>query len=147
MHVSSYFIAFPCGHSFVIPRPKLFVLKVDPVLFYFNMAHSLLVIAFVSLIGLSLATYGLDVSSPYGESTMRCLHQSGYDFAVVRVCFFWIQVQLILNQAYRSNGSPDPNAPGTVAAAWAGGMAHVDVYMYAYYDFKLQVSLSFLWKR
>ncbi len=23
----------------------------------------------------------------------------------------------------------DPNAPGTIAAAWAGGMSHVDFYM------------------
>jgi hypothetical protein len=29
-----------------------------------------------------------------------------------------------------SLNAPDPNAPGSVNAAWAGGMSYVDVYMF-----------------
>ena len=33
-------------------------------------------------------------------------------------------------RAWHSYGAPDTACPGTVAAAWAGGMKHVDVYMF-----------------
>ena len=39
-----------------------------------------------------------------------------YNFAIIR--------------AYQSNEQPDYNAPGSIAAAWAGGMSYVDVYMF-----------------
>ena len=45
-----------------------------------------------------------------------CLHQQGFSFGIVR--------------AYQSFGQPDSRAAATVANAWAGGMAHVDVYMF-----------------
>jgi len=36
-----------------------------------------------------------------------------------------------------STGRPDPNAPATVANAWAAGMAHVDVYIFRSYPINL----------
>eukprot|EP01089_Gocevia_fonbrunei_P014493 TRINITY_DN3983_c0_g1_i7.p1 TRINITY_DN3983_c0_g1~~TRINITY_DN3983_c0_g1_i7.p1 ORF type:complete len:216 (-),score=55.47 TRINITY_DN3983_c0_g1_i7:314-961(-) len=62
------------------------------------------------------ATYGVDVSQRTSRSSFECLKGRGIDFAVVR--------------AFESIGRPDPNAPGTVADAWAAGLAHVDVYMF-----------------
>ncbi len=44
------------------------------------------------------------------------MHSNGRSFAVVR--------------GWESVGQPDPNVAASVAAAWAGGMAHVDVYMF-----------------
>eukprot|EP01006_Ploeotia_vitrea_P014550 TRINITY_DN39495_c0_g1_i2.p1 TRINITY_DN39495_c0_g1~~TRINITY_DN39495_c0_g1_i2.p1 ORF type:complete len:205 (-),score=93.70 TRINITY_DN39495_c0_g1_i2:181-795(-) len=63
-----------------------------------------------------VASYGVDVSQPVSESAFKCLRGQNLQFAIVR-CF-------------HSYGEPDTNAPATVAAAWAGGMAHVDVYMF-----------------
>jgi len=62
------------------------------------------------------ATYGLDLSSACAESTFACLKSAGYRFAVPR--------------GYCSDGVVDPNVINTVKNAWAGGMAHVDVYMF-----------------
>ena len=45
-----------------------------------------------------------------------CLRNNGFSFGIVR--------------AYQSFGQPDSRAAATVANAWAGGMAHVDVYMF-----------------
>jgi len=74
------------------------------------------VLVVLSCIGLSFATYGVDVSSYLSTSQFQCLDSSGYSFAVVR--------------CWESGGQPDPNCPATVANAWAGGMAHVDVYFF-----------------
>jgi len=64
-----------------------------------------------------IATYGLDCSSGGCDSgCFSCMHSSSYNFAIVR--------------GYESVGQPDPNVAATVAAAWAGGLAHVDVYMF-----------------
>jgi len=62
------------------------------------------------------ATLGVDVSSTIMPATWQCLKSNGYTFGVVR--------------CYESGGRPDPNGVHTVANAWAGGMAHVDVYMF-----------------
>jgi hypothetical protein len=70
----------------------------------------------LALGGLVEAYYGVDVSSPTSSGAFSCLKNNGYHFAVVR--------------CYQSNGQPDPNAPGTLRAAWDGGMSYVDVYMF-----------------
>jgi len=60
--------------------------------------------------------YGADVSQATSKDSFACLVGNNITFTIVR--------------AYESVGRPDPNAPGTVKNAWAGGMAHVDVYMF-----------------
>merc|ERR1711974_334925 len=60
--------------------------------------------------------YGVDVSTPVSKLQFQCLNGDNLTFAVIR--------------CWHSTGTPDTNAPGTVAAAWAGGLAHVDVYMF-----------------
>jgi len=63
------------------------------------------------------ATYGLDLSAGGCDSScFSCLKNNDYSFAVVR--------------GFQSVGHVDPNVAASVAAAWAGGMAHVDVYMF-----------------
>eukprot|EP01112_Ceratiomyxa_fruticulosa_P020680 TRINITY_DN7129_c0_g1_i5.p1 TRINITY_DN7129_c0_g1~~TRINITY_DN7129_c0_g1_i5.p1 ORF type:complete len:219 (-),score=33.28 TRINITY_DN7129_c0_g1_i5:92-748(-) len=62
------------------------------------------------------ATYGLDLSQATSQASFDCLHQNGYDFAVVR--------------CYQSVGRVDPNCGDSVNRAWASGMAHVDVYLF-----------------
>jgi hypothetical protein len=62
------------------------------------------------------ATYGVDVSTRVSTSAFSCLKQNGFDFAVSR--------------CWHSSGTPDHNVVETVASAWAGGLAHVDVYMF-----------------
>eukprot|EP01120_Amphizonella_sp_Union-15-10_P009698 TRINITY_DN3737_c1_g1_i1.p1 TRINITY_DN3737_c1_g1~~TRINITY_DN3737_c1_g1_i1.p1 ORF type:complete len:229 (+),score=39.59 TRINITY_DN3737_c1_g1_i1:31-687(+) len=75
------------------------------------------VVLFLSLyINTCLAVLGVDISQPAGTEAWRCLKNSGYTFGVVR--------------CYESVGRIDPNAVGSVASAWAGGMTHVDVYMF-----------------
>jgi GH25 family lysozyme M1 (1,4-beta-N-acetylmuramidase) len=59
---------------------------------------------------------GTDVSSKVSSSSYSCMAQNGYKWAVVR--------------AYESVGSPDPNAPSTIASAWAGGQTAVDAYIF-----------------
>jgi len=59
--------------------------------------------------------YGADVSSPVSAGQWSALKsQKAVSFAVVR--------------CYEGAGHVDPNAPGTVKAAWAAGLASVDVY-------------------
>ncbi|KNC50224.1 lysozyme [Thecamonas trahens ATCC 50062] len=74
----------------------------------------------LALAGSTLAfpsrVYGIDVSQPVSTDSMRCLVNLNLTYTVVR--------------AWHSTGRPDTNAPGTVAAAWAGGMHDVDVYMF-----------------
>ncbi|KAL5506386.1 hypothetical protein EMCRGX_G008011 [Ephydatia muelleri] len=60
--------------------------------------------------------FGVDVSSPYSQDTFACLLDNGYTVAIVR--------------AYQSTGNPDPNAPQTIANAWAAGLNHVDAYLF-----------------
>jgi len=55
------------------------------------------------------------VSIAVSQTQFTCLKNSGYSLAVVR--------------AYRSNGSPDTNAPATLKAAKAAGLT-TDVYMF-----------------
>jgi len=64
--------------------------------------------------------YGVDVSEPVSTSQFSCLNAANLTFAIVR--------------AWHSTGTPDTSCPGTVAAAWAGGLAHVDVYMFPCYS-------------
>jgi len=75
-----------------------------------------ILLAVVAVLPAVLATTGVDVSTRLTTSTWQCLKNSGKSFGVIR--------------AYRSDGSVDPNAPATVADAWSGGMAHVDIYMF-----------------
>jgi len=58
---------------------------------------------------------GVDVSIAVSQAQFTCLKKSGYDLAVVR--------------AFRSNGSPDTNAPATLKNAKAAGLK-TDVYMF-----------------
>jgi len=62
------------------------------------------------------AVTGLDLSSECFEDCFQCLKGQGYSFAVPRV--------------YMSTGAPDPTGPHTIYNAWAGGMSHVDGYMF-----------------
>ena len=62
------------------------------------------------------ATLGIDVSTPVSKSDFTCLKNAGYDFLIVR--------------AYRSLGSPDPNAPDTIRNAHEAGIKNVDVYIF-----------------
>eukprot|EP01104_Vermistella_antarctica_P008631 TRINITY_DN2169_c1_g1_i2.p1 TRINITY_DN2169_c1_g1~~TRINITY_DN2169_c1_g1_i2.p1 ORF type:complete len:292 (+),score=12.47 TRINITY_DN2169_c1_g1_i2:54-929(+) len=62
------------------------------------------------------ATLGVDISQLYDTYDFSCLVNNGYDFAIMR--------------CWDSSGSFDGNCAGTVADAWAAGMAHVDVYMF-----------------
>jgi len=74
-------------------------------------------LALCALLPAASATYGLDCSSGGCDSgCFGCLHSAAYNFAIVR--------------GYESVGAVDPNVVSSVAAAWAGGMAHVDVYMF-----------------
>lgn len=76
--------------------------------------RALIVIA--ALFAPAFATLGVDVSSAVSDSAAKCIINAGFDFAVVR--------------AWRSFGSFDPVAPGSVAAFWAAGAQHVDVYAF-----------------
>jgi hypothetical protein len=59
---------------------------------------------------------GVDISQLIPTSNYNCMHNSGYTFAIPR--------------AYRSSGSPDPNACSTIKNAHAGGLKYVDVYIF-----------------
>jgi len=67
-------------------------------------------------VSVSVATLGVDVSSPVGPSAWTCLKNNGYVFGIIR--------------CYESGGSVDPNCPHTIYNAWDGGAAHVDIYMF-----------------
>ena len=76
-----------------------------------------IVVLFVALFGaISSAYQGVDLSQPCSSSGFSCLKSNGVSFAVVRV--------------FQSNGKPDPNGPATISSAWAGGMSHVDGYIF-----------------
>ena len=67
-------------------------------------------------LGVTQATYGVDISQPCSSSGFSCLKANGNDFAIVRV--------------FMSTGKVDPNGASSISAAWAGGMAHVDGYIF-----------------
>lgn len=79
-----------------------------------------LVVLFLALVVVALATHGVDVSQSTSKSSFECLKSNGYTFAVVRV--------------YKSNGAVDSNGPTTITNAWNGGMAHVDGYIFPCYS-------------
>jgi len=62
------------------------------------------------------ARLGVDVSSLFPQSSWECLTKKGYEFAIVR--------------CYCSTNQPDSHCAETVKRAWAGGMKHVDLYMF-----------------
>ncbi len=68
------------------------------------------------LAGLGDCTKGVDVSSYVSKTNWECLKGQGYEFVIVR--------------AYRSIGSPDPNAVGTLSNARAAGFQYADVYLF-----------------
>lgn len=72
------------------------------------------------LIVVAFAYHGVDVSQRFYSSSFSCLVKSGYSFTVVRV--------------YKSSGQPDSNGPLTISDAWAGGMSHVDGYIFPCYS-------------
>lgn len=74
----------------------------------------------LALIPLATSTLGVDVSQATSVSSFQCLKSSGYSFAIVRV--------------YQSNGKVDPNGATTISNAWAGGMSHVDGYIFPCYS-------------
>ncbi|ELR21707.1 glycosyl hydrolase [Acanthamoeba castellanii str. Neff] len=80
------------------------------------MKSVLFALVLCSLIAASFATYGVDVSQETLPSAWSCLKQNGYSFGIVR--------------AYLSIGQVDSVGPHTIYNAWAGGMSHVDVYMF-----------------
>ena len=74
------------------------------------------VVVCLSVLAFGCATLGVDVSQPTSASAFKCLVQSGHTFTIVRV--------------YQSNGRVDPHGAQTIANAWAGGMQHVDGYIF-----------------
>lgn len=93
--------------------------------------HFVLLFVLAAIIGSVMATTGVDVSQRTYASSFSCIRDYGYNFAIVRV--------------YQSNGQCDPNGPYTINDAWAGGMAHVDGYIFPCYSCgnpAKQVSLS-----
>ena len=74
----------------------------------------LLFLSFV--VAFSSAYQGVDLSQPCPSSGFSCMKSSGISFAIVRV--------------FCSTGKVDQNGPATISAAWAGGMSHVDGYIF-----------------
>ncbi len=72
------------------------------------------------IIAVATATYGVDVSARTYQSSWECLVENNYHFAIVRV--------------YRSSGSVDTNGAPSIEDAWAGGMSHVDGYIFPCYS-------------
>eukprot|EP01133_Synstelium_polycarpum_P004256 gene4256-4966_t len=68
------------------------------------------------MFGVTMATYGVDISSVSDIPDFTCLKSSGYDFAIVR--------------GYESIGQVDTNGPHSVYNARDGGMADVDIYIF-----------------
>ncbi len=83
----------------------------------FKMASYSLAIAVLCVAaGLGECTKGVDVSSSVSTSDLECLKNDGYEFIIVR--------------AYRSLGSPDPDAVTTLANARNAGIKYADVYLF-----------------
>jgi hypothetical protein len=68
----------------------------------------------------SASTVGVDLSQATSLSSLQCVHDYGYDFAIARV--------------YCSTGNPDSNGPSNINNAWSAGMAHVDGYIFPCYS-------------
>jgi len=78
-------------------------------------AVSVLVL-FALCVSSAVATIGVDLSQLFAVSGFQCLVSNGYSFAIPR--------------CYCSTGRVDSNCVQSVKNAWAGGMKHVDVYMF-----------------
>jgi len=74
------------------------------------------VVALALLATLGEATSGTDISSQCLEDCFTCMAGNGDSFVIIR--------------GWQSFGAADPNCPHTIYNAWAGGMAHVDVYLF-----------------
>uniref|UniRef100_A0A0K0FIF7 Glycosyl hydrolase family 25 n=1 Tax=Strongyloides venezuelensis TaxID=75913 RepID=A0A0K0FIF7_STRVS len=64
----------------------------------------------------ALAVIGLDAINPISASTFKCLYNEGYRFFIAR--------------AWESNGNYDYTGMQNIKNAWAGGMQHVDAYIF-----------------
>ena len=71
---------------------------------------------FSTLLALTFATLGIDVSEPVSSAAASCYKAAGYSFAIPR--------------AWQSAGHFDPSLPGSVAALWGAGFEHVDIYLF-----------------
>ncbi len=67
-----------------------------------------------SLLTYTLCKKGIDLST-YTEE-FSCLKDAGFDF--------------VIRRAWRSDGTPDPGAPSTIANAWESGFSQVDIYFF-----------------
>jgi len=63
--------------------------------------------------------FGVDISQPVGMAGFQCMKAKGYKFAIARI--------------FQQTCNVDPNGRRTVEQAWAGGMEHVDVYLFPSY--------------
>lgn len=70
----------------------------------------------LALMGMALATRGVDMSQATSQSAFSCMVSNGYTFTIARV--------------YCSSGHPDSNGPTSINNAWKGGMKHVDGYIF-----------------
>jgi GH25 family lysozyme M1 (1,4-beta-N-acetylmuramidase) len=69
---------------------------------------------------LGSGVYGVDVSQAVSQSAFQCMASSGTSFVIVR--------------GWQSICRVDPNVVQTVKNAWAGGMKHVDIYLFPSYS-------------
>eukprot|EP00731_Ephydatia_muelleri_P036094 Em0201g2a len=87
------------------------------------------------------STYGVDISSPISETTFSCLIGDGFTFAIVRAyessgslvvysAHFLLPFSIYSHNHTLHTGTPDKNAPATIANARAAGMKYVDVYLF-----------------
>jgi len=97
---------------------KIYSVNVELDTFELNMMLSIILVS--QLIAFAFGYHGVDVSQRFYSSSFSCLVKSGYTFTVVRV--------------YKSSGQPDSNGPLTISDAWAGGMSHVDGYIFPCYS-------------
>ena len=64
----------------------------------------------------AFADYGVDISAGVDSGSFGCMVSNGYTFTIVR--------------GYCSYGGVDPNAVSNIQSAYAGGMSHVDAYLF-----------------
>lgn len=77
-------------------------------------------LTFAAFLGSAAATVGVDLSQATSLSSLQCVKNYGYDFAIARV--------------YCSTGNPDSNGPNNINNAWNAGMKHVDGYIFPCYS-------------
>jgi GH25 family lysozyme M1 (1,4-beta-N-acetylmuramidase) len=70
----------------------------------------------ITLTIVGFCSYGVDYSTLFQISQIECLAQSDIDFVIPR--------------AFCSTGKLDINIKQNLENAWAGGMSHVDIYMF-----------------